>query len=138
MKDFVFTNSVDFADSDAGGIVHFTAFLRWAARAEGAWFKSLGFEGFERLPGGGYHGFMRVNVQCDYRSPVYPNDNYAVLLTPKKVGRSSFSYNFKIHRNSPDGILAAEGSLTIVHIHTKADGTFTVEPLPEELAALKV
>lgn len=136
MKEFVFRNQVDFADTDAGGIVHFTGFLRWVARAEGEWFKSLGFNGFERVSGGGYKGFPRVNVQCDYRSPVYPGDSYAVRLSPVKLGNTSFTYAFKVYRNDVDGPLAAEGSLTIVYAVADRDGGFSLAPLPKELATL--
>lgn len=137
MTEFIFNNQVDFADTDAGGIVHFTAFLRWVARAEGAWFKSLGFNGFERLPDGGYAGFPRVNVQCDYRSPVFPGDSYAVRLTPKKVGNTSFTYAFQVYRGDIRGTLAAEGSITIVYALAKKGGDFVLTPIPALLAALK-
>jgi acyl-CoA thioester hydrolase len=137
MKDFVFNNQVDFADTDAGGIVHFTGFLRWVARAEGAWFASLGFKSFERLPDGGYKGFPRVNVQCDYRAPVFPGDSYAVRLWPKRVGNTSFTYSFEVHRGDVKGQLAAEGSVSIVYAFAQKGGDFELRPLPDELIALK-
>ena len=137
MSDFVFNNQVDFADTDAGGIVHFSAYLRWVARAEGEWFRSLGFHGFERQPEGGYKGFPRVNVQCNYRSPVFPNDTYAVCLTAQKVGGTSFTYAFEVYRGDVHGTLAAEGTLTIVSALSKKCGDFTLIPLPPQLAALR-
>lgn len=137
MKDFVFNNQVDFADTDAGGIVHFTAYMRWVARAEGAWFKSLGFDGFEPLPEGGYKGFPRVNVQCNYRSPIYPGDNYAVRLAPTKIGHTSMTYAFTVYRGDETGIVAADGSATIVYALAKKGGDFKITPLPKQLIALK-
>ena len=138
MSAFVYTNSVDFADTDAGGVVHFTAFLRWVARAEGAWFDSLGCRSFERHTDGGYSGYPRVNVRCDYRSPMFPGDTYAVRLAPQKIGNSSFTYGFKVYRGNEEGVLTAEGCLTIVFARAFAEGGFELKALPKPLAELQI
>jgi acyl-CoA thioester hydrolase len=137
MSEFVFNDAVDFSDTDAGGLVYFTNILRWVERSEGAWFKSLGFQQFERLPDGGYRGFPRVNVKCDYRNPLFPGDTFAIRLEPSKVGHTSFTYSFKVYRGDSDGVLAAEGSITIVFASASRGGQFEVIALPAQLAALK-
>jgi len=136
MTDFTYNDRVDFSETDAGGIVFFTNFLRWVARAEGAWFASLGVMGFERLPDGTYRGYPRVGVKCDYRAPLFPGDTFAVVLTPVRAGRTSFTYAFRVHRTDANGILAAEGSMSIVFAKGTPGGVFDLAPIPETLVNL--
>lgn len=136
MKEFLFNDRVDFSDTDAGGIVFFTNVLRWVTRAEGAWFDSLGFNGFERLDCGTHRGFPRVSVKCDYKSPLLPGDTFTVALSPVRAGRTSFTYAFRVHRTSIDGPLAAEGKMTVVYATGSPGGKFETLPLPEQLRKL--
>jgi acyl-CoA thioester hydrolase len=134
MTEFAFDGEVDFSDTDAGGLVHFTSILRWVERAESAWLKSLGVVPFEVFPDGSYHGFPRISVKCDYKVPFLPGEAFRVVLAPKRIGTTSFAYFFKILKN---GIISAEGEITIVYARARRGGDFKKLPLPEQLTCLK-
>jgi YbgC/YbaW family acyl-CoA thioester hydrolase len=138
MNDFIFHDRVDFADTDAGGVVFFANVLRWVTRAEGAWFRALGFDSFVRNADGSYQGFPRVSVKCDYRAPFTPGETFAIALAPVKVGRSSFTYSFRVFKGDENGLLGAEGTMTIVFAGGSPHGDFKLAPLPEPILRLKV
>jgi len=132
MKEFVYLGEVDFVDTDAGGLAHFTNVLRWVEKAEFAWFKSFGVKSFEPLEEGGYIGSPRVKVQCEYRIAMLPCEPYAVVLAPARVGKTSFTYSFKVLKNRDPEKIAAEGEITIVRVNVKKNAEFVKRPLPEE------
>jgi acyl-CoA thioester hydrolase len=136
MKEFTFLGEVDFVDTDAGGLAHFTNVLRWVERAEFAWFQSFGVKSFEPLDEGGYNGSPRVSVRCDYRIPMLPCEPYAVVLSPVRIGKTSFTYAFKVLKNREPNNIAAEGEITIVRVHVKKGAEFEKMPLPAPFHSL--
>jgi acyl-CoA thioesterase FadM len=136
MKEFTYLGEVDFSDTDAGGLAHFTSVLRWVERAEFAWFKSFGVKSFEPLDEGGYNGSPRVSVRCDYRIPMLPCEQYSVVLSPVKVGKTSFTYAFRVLKDRDPEKISAEGQITIVRVHVKKGAEFEKRPLPDGFGSL--
>jgi len=136
MKEFAFSSEVDFSDTDAGGFAHFTSVLRWVERAEAAWMKSIGVMSFEVLDDGGYRGFPRVGVRCDYKVPMPPAESFTIILTPGKIGKTSFSYSFKVLKGGAPDKIAAEGEITVVYVLAQRCGDFEKQPLPPQFSKL--
>ena len=137
MSGFVYNGTVDFSDTDAGGIAHFTSFLRWVERAEGLWMASLGVKQFDRHADGSFSGFPRVDVKCRYKQSLLPGEAFAIRILPEKVGRSSLTYRFEILKGGADGAPAADGSVTVVHVTAQSGGAgFKSQPLPDQMTAL--
>ncbi len=88
---FQYDRRVEFADTDAAGLVHFTALLRYMEEAEHALYRSLGFSGFEWQEES-VHGIPWVQVQCDFSGPVYFGEVVRVQLRVRRIGRSSVKY----------------------------------------------
>ncbi|MBN1403733.1 MAG: acyl-CoA thioesterase [Opitutales bacterium] len=133
MDAFSYRATVSFADTDAAGIVHFSNILRYVERAEEEWLRSLGTAQFEAMDGGGFRGFPKVNIQTDYRCPLFPGDSFVVTIVARKPGRSSLPYEFSVHRGGADGVLAARGVVTLAYALKASAGKMSPIALPESL-----
>jgi acyl-CoA thioester hydrolase len=101
---------VEFRDTDAAGIVHFSAFFVYMEQAEHEMLRSLGTS-VALQDGEGEIGWPRVSASCDYRSAARFEDVLEIDITVGRLGRKSVTYQFRISR---DGVDIALGSLTAV------------------------
>jgi YbgC/YbaW family acyl-CoA thioester hydrolase len=111
---------VTWADTDASGRIHHTAAFRWAENAEHAMLRQLGLAALGNFP--------RRHVEATYHLPLRFGDEFDLILSPEKVGRTSITYCWQAVR---DGELCAEGRSVTVHVGP--DGTPC--QLPAELRA---
>jgi YbgC/YbaW family acyl-CoA thioester hydrolase len=98
---------VEWSDTDAAGIYHWTAALRFVEEAERALHDALGIttQTFGRTP--------RAHIDADFRQPLRFNDLADVDLSVTRIGRTSLDYRFVV---SHDGDVCVEGAATIVHL----------------------
>ncbi len=105
---FEYRGRVYWSETDAAGIAHFTSILRYCERAEEELLVT-------RL--GGYRRgglvFPRVHVECDYSGPLYPHDEYRVVIEEASVGGKSIRLRFRVD-NLTRGYLAARGLFVTV------------------------
>jgi acyl-CoA thioester hydrolase len=103
----VIRRRIEWIDTDAAGIYHWTTVFRLAEAAEAAMHTALGIanETFGASP--------RVAVSATFSKPLRFNDPVDVELAVDSIGRSSLVYRLAI---ASDGEPAAEGSLTIAFI----------------------
>ena len=101
---------VEFCETDAAGIAHFSAFFPYMEQAEHAMFRELGLsvvlEDEE-----GVLSWPRVKAQCDYRGSVRFEDVLDIFVSVAKLGTRSVTYAFEF---SHEGRLVASGSVTAV------------------------
>jgi 4-hydroxybenzoyl-CoA thioesterase/acyl-CoA thioester hydrolase len=103
---------VEFRDTDAAGIVHFSAFFVYMEQAEHEMLRSLGTSVAWRSDEfGGEIGWPRVSASCDYRSAARFEELLDIEVCVGRLGRKSVTYQFHITR---DGTDIAHGSLTAV------------------------
>lgn len=100
-----------FADTDASGWMHFTAAFRYFEAAEHEFLASCGVLVFDRAQG----GWPRVNVACDFLSPLVFHDEIETRLAILKIGTSSLTWGFEIY-NLTAGKTASRGSVTTVRV----------------------
>jgi acyl-CoA thioesterase FadM len=99
----VLRRRIEWIDTDAAGIYHYTTVLRLAEAAEAALCTSLGIA--DRT-----FGFLpRVGLALDFRQPLRFNDLVELELSVAAVGRSTVRYALTL--TGPDG-LAATGTIT--------------------------
>ncbi len=114
---------LDWADTDAAGIAHWTAVFRLVERAETALFTALGHpEVFGIAP--------RTAVGVRYRSPLRFNQEVEVELTVTKAGATTIEYSFEVRG---PGQVAAEGTLAACVVDPE---TMRTVPMPADLRAL--
>jgi len=81
---------LEWIDTDAAGIWHFSTVVRYAEYAEMELHRALGV--IERTAG----VTPRVHVEFDFHSPVRFGEEVATTLTVTRVGRSSITYEVVI------------------------------------------
>lgn len=85
---------VEFRDTDAAGIAHFSVFFNWMEQSEHAFLRHLGWSVVQ--PEDGFKiSWPRVSAQCDYARPVRFEEVFGVQVDVVKLGRSSCVYRFR-------------------------------------------
>jgi acyl-CoA thioesterase FadM len=112
---------IEWMDTDAAGIYHWTTVFRLAEAAEAALHTALGIADFT------FGATPRVAVQATFARPLRFNDPVEVALTVRRLGRTSVEYALAI--SSEEGT-AAEGSVKTCLIDR---GTGRAIPWPEDV-----
>ncbi|MCH2182873.1 MAG: acyl-CoA thioesterase [Mariniblastus sp.] len=100
---------VQFRDTDAAGIVHFSVFFTYMEQAEHEFLLSVGL-GVINEQDGQTISFPRVHAECDYRSPIRFEELVEIEMVVQKIGSRSVTYQFKF---SCEGRDVADGLITV-------------------------
>jgi YbgC/YbaW family acyl-CoA thioester hydrolase len=132
--EFRLQRRVEFSETDAAGIVHFSNFFRYMESVEHAFFRSLGHSVMLKDHGPPL-GFPRVHAECDYQSPLRFEDLVEMHLLVREKKPKTLSYQIRfLNLSAPPGREVARGVLTVVCVAKNADGGFTSTRIPHELA----
>jgi acyl-CoA thioester hydrolase len=107
---FTTTRRVEFVETDAAGIVHFSAFFVYMEQAEHQLLRHLGLGVFLRDDEGEI-SWPRVSATCDYRGPARFEDEIQIEVTVERVGEKSVTY---AHRLTCGDRELATGRMTAV------------------------
>jgi YbgC/YbaW family acyl-CoA thioester hydrolase len=116
---------VGWIDTDASGLIHFSAAMRYFEVAEFGLMRKL--LGDAMRPGERSFGLPRVHVECDYKAALRFPDEFECAARVAAVGRTSVTYRFEAHRKS-DGVLCLVGKIVAVAIGSEGSAI----PLPDE------
>lgn len=86
---------VQWYDTDAAGIAHFTAFFRWMEEAEHEFLRLLGFS-VSMHDEAGQITWPRVSVGADFRNTVKFEDVVELALRITRIGEKSVSYEYQV------------------------------------------
>jgi 4-hydroxybenzoyl-CoA thioesterase/acyl-CoA thioester hydrolase len=115
MGSFTTRRRVEFRDTDAAGIVHFSAFFFWMESVEHELLRSVGVAVVDRgandADGVVDASWPRVSASCDYLSAVRFGDELEVSVSVEAVGRTSVTYAFAF---AHDGRSVARGRVVAV------------------------
>jgi YbgC/YbaW family acyl-CoA thioester hydrolase len=120
---------VQFYETDAAGIVHFSCFFRYMEEAEHALWRAAGLSIF---PSAAEHGWPRVAASCDYRKPLCFEDEFEIVVRIAAMSDKSIRYACEIVRG---GEVAAALSMTIVCVEKTPDGPYRAVAIPEAVRA---
>ena len=126
----VLRRRVQFYETDAAGIVHFSTFFRYFEEAEHALWRENGLSIFPPHP---THGWPRVAASFDYRRPLRFEDEFEVHIAVTQLSGRSLTYGCRMICR---GELVAQGAMTIACVQRDADHTMRAVPIPEPIAAL--
>lgn len=114
----VIQRRIEWIDTDAAGHYHYSTAFRLSEAAEAVLHDRLGIrdETFGRTP--------RVRVSADLRGTLHFHDLVDTTYEVTRVGRSSVSYGFRIHRGD---LLAVEGEVVSVLLD-RAEGDLVPWP----------
>ena len=101
---FHYKRRVEFCDTDAAGIVHFSALMQFAEHAEHALLRSLGTSVLVPIPSdSGERQFLswpRVRFECEFHGAARFEDELDIALGVSRLGTKSVTYLFRITRTS--------------------------------------
>ena len=120
---FIQRRVVEFHETDAAGIVHFSNVFLWMESAEMAFLRQRKIPILSLSKTGG-RGWPRVSVNAQFKSPLRFEDQIETRLWLGPVGVSSVCYRFEIWRMSGPGqpTLAATGEMTTVYVTCSMPG----------------
>ncbi len=105
---FQTSRRVEFRDTDAAGIMHFTSMMGLMEEAEHEFLRHIELPLFRPVDGG-KNSWPRVSASCDFKSPARFEDVLQIEVTVQKLGRRSVTYGFTLHCEDR---LIATGKLT--------------------------
>lgn len=119
---------VYYEDTDTGGVVYHTNYLKFMERARTEWLRDLGFEQDELKSR--YDVIFAVrNVMIDYISPARFNDSLVVSVRLLEHGRANLVLEQTITRENETGVLC-QGQVKVVSLKASS---FKPCPLPSDL-----
>lgn len=123
------TRRVEFRDTDAAGIIHFSAFFNYMEEVEHEFLRSLGLSVLTR-DAQGVLSWPRVAASCQFQSAVRFEDVLDVELRLVRVGDKSVTYGFSFaHQGRP----VAAGELTAVCCRMEVDAAPRSVTIPDEI-----
>lgn len=120
------TRRVEFSDTDAAGIAHFTAFFRYMEQAEHELLRSVGLSVFMQVDGQEIT-WPRVSSKCDFRSMAKFEEVLEIAVNISRLGEKSVTWSFNFTIGPRD---VASGEITTVCCRVNPDGTLTSTPIP--------
>jgi acyl-CoA thioester hydrolase len=109
---------VEFRDTDAAGIVHFSAFFLWMESAEHELLRAAGVRVVDRpvagetAPGNdATASWPRVSAACDYKSALRFADEVDIAVGVEEIGHSSVTFGFRFEHG---GTWVAQGRIVAV------------------------
>ena len=138
-KPAVFERRVEFRDTDAAGIMHFSVFFNCMEQAEHELFRSVGLSVMLQHEGQTI-SWPRVSANCDYRGSFRFEDIMRIETSISKIGNSSLTFAFRFFRNADStaddsaesATELASGTITTVCC-TIDDHPPTSIPIPESI-----
>ncbi len=132
---------VEFADTDAAGIMHFANYLRIMEAVEHAFVRSIG-ETVHVQVGDKMTGWPRVEVACRYLAPLRFQDEMEVQLLVERKTDKAITYRFNFRKVDAKGSTAsspivARGSVTALYATNHGpEGRLRAAPMPEAFMRL--
>jgi len=108
-KEFQYPVRVEFADTDAAGVAHFSRLLAFVEAAEHAYLGWLGVAVMAEC-GGGRSGWPRVDVSFEFKGALRFRDEAVVAIRLERLGERSVCYRAEMR--TVDGRLVCSGTMT--------------------------
>ncbi len=104
---------VYYEDTDCGGVVYHTGYLRFLERARTEWLRAMGFEQSRLRHELGVLFVVRT-IQAEYRKPAVLDDELDVATKVVREGRTRLHFRQIISRVSASGATLLEGRIQVV------------------------
>ena len=125
----MYRRRVQFPETDASGIVHFTNFFKYVEEAEHAMWRSVGLTIQERQQSG--VGWPRVAASFEFKKPLRFEDEFDVHLRVAEKTKKTFRYAAELRK---DGEVLAVGSLTIICVRRVPGEPMRAVDMPATIA----
>ena len=134
---FLTRRRVEFRDTDAAGIVHFSVFFPWMESAEHEMLRSVGIEILPRGDSAEAVTWPRVSASCDYFAAARFEDWLEIDVAVSKIGNSSVEYRTQFSRLGNDGkaVAIAAGKSVAVCCRLFPEGGLEKVTIPDATRA---
>lgn len=95
---FYFPVKIYYEDTDAGGIVYYANYLKFAERARTEFIRAVGFNQQEQLNSDERAGFVVRHCEIDYQAPAMLDDLLTVSCEISEFGGASATMHQEIRR----------------------------------------
>lgn len=133
---FAWNRRVEFCETDAAGIAHFSSLIVYMEQSEHALLRSLGYSIASFLTSQASEAdshdhltWPRVRVECDFQSPVRFEDVLCIETWIESLGKKSITYEHEIRLGAR---LVATGKMTCVCCQVR-NGHITSQEIPQRL-----
>ncbi len=118
-KSFKMERRVEFCETDAAGICHFSSFFLYMEQIEHAFLRLMGTSVYASAasPDGRIVSWPRVRSECDFHAPARFEELLQMELRLKKLGTKSLVYKIDISRDAEP---IASGMTTVVQCELRA------------------
>lgn len=123
---FLWPIRIYYEDTDAGGVVYHTNYVKFMERARTEWLRNLGFEQDELRDKDGVIFAVR-SVQADYFLPAKFNDELMVSSKVIKFGKASITIEQEVMRK--DDVLCKG----VIKVAMLDDQNFRPKAMPDSL-----
>ncbi len=133
---FSITRRVEFHETDAAGLMHFSNFYRWMEVCEHEGFRALDLAMMSTTTDGVRRGWPRREASCSFVRPLRCGDLVRVTGTVIEVKNVSVAYEFVFEKDrAGKWTEVARGRMTTVHVRQDAEGRMEADPLPANVRA---
>jgi acyl-CoA thioester hydrolase len=129
ISEFHYHRRVQFPETDATGIVHFTNFFKYVEEAEHAMWRAAGLS---IAPPDSAIGWPRVAASFEFRKALRFEDEFDVHLQIAEKTRKTIRYQAVLRK---EGETMAVGSLTIICVRKTPGEALKAADMPPEIAA---
>jgi YbgC/YbaW family acyl-CoA thioester hydrolase len=129
ISEFHYHRRVQFPETDATGIVHFTNFFKYVEEAEHAMWRAAGLS---IAPPDSAIGWPRVAASFEFRKALRFEDEFDVHLQIAEKTRKTIRYQAVLRK---EGETMAVGSLTIICVRKAPGEALRAADMPPEIAA---
>jgi YbgC/YbaW family acyl-CoA thioester hydrolase len=130
--EFRLKRRVNFYETDAAGIVHFSWYFRYMEEAEHALWREAGLSIHERASD---IGFPRVATSFDFHRPLHFEQEFEVWLRIAAMTKKTIRYSCFLTDGASDPMKIATGSLTIACVRRLPNHSMTAIEIPTEIAS---
>ena len=127
-REYVYQRRVQFAETDAAGIVHFAVFYRYMEEAEHAMWRDAGLS---IEPPDSEIGWPRVEASFEFHRPLRFEDVCEVRIAVAELNSRTIKYACRITRG---GETIATGAMTIACIRRRPGLGMQSTEIPSEIA----
>ena len=125
----IYKRRVEFAETDAAGMVHFSVFFRYMEEAEHAVWRKAGLDIYANHE---ERSWPRISAKCDFKSPLRFQDEFKVRTEIAAVSRSTIQWAHTLVRGET---VMGVGAVTAVYVAKGRDGSMKSAEIPPEIIA---
>jgi len=123
----IYKRRVEFAETDAAGMAHFSVFFRYMEEAEHAAWRAAGLDIFEKHE---EQSWPRISARFDFKAPLRFQDEFEVRTEMGAVTRSTIQWAHVLMRGDT---VIGNGTVTAVCVTKDPDGSMKSAPIPEDI-----